>query len=633
MPEETAPETTDVVEAPTYTFPFPIPEDLAGASDEDLRALHNQVREHAATFAGGAPFSADAIAALQACRDLAVQIADEVNGRASRASAADDLFAEIDVDLAEGGDDDDDDDSDGDGDAPVEPATDAAADDPEPAQPVAQTAASRRPTAPAVRNVAARRRGGGPTMPASQGQRGVYAAMHASADVPGFYSGQKLDTFADASRAIANRLEQYPALTASRAGGDRRAAARAANRRPITVYDPDDPGRTHELRSYTRHQVVQFRRDFPAELRVKDGETNGFAVAEYASQERRLPGGNLRKSAEMAVKAGRSLTAAAGWCAPSETIYDLMELETLDGLLDLPELQTTRGGWQIPVDGGPDFSVIYNSIGDAGDTHLSETDVINEVPKVCVEIPCPDFEEIRLGVDYLCITGGLLQRRGYPEMVARFGRGAVTALAHKVNNGVITALVAAAGAATVIPADPYGDDALSALMAAIDLAQVDMKYRFRASMNGTMEVVLPWWVLAQIRAAISRRRGVSPWEVDDGQILAEFTKRGVVPRFVYDWQDSFAGLATGPGGATALTQLPTTTEFLIYPAGTFVKAVQDVVALDTIYDSTLLTTNQYTALFTEDGWAVLQMGPLARRYLANVDPSGVTGCCDLVTVS
>lgn len=632
MPDETAPEpAVEAAEAPTYTFPFPVPEDLSAASDEELRTLHNQVREHAATFAGAGPFSADSITALHACRDLAVGIADEVNGRASRASEADELFAEIDVDLAEGGDDDDEEDDD-DGGAPAEPTTDAAADpvDPEP-EPVSQTAASRRAAPPAVRNVAARRRGG-PAMPASQPQRGVYAAMHASADVPGFYSGQKLETFGDAARAIANRLEQYPAMTASRAGGDRR-APKAANRRPITVYDPDDPGRTHQLRSYTRHQVVQFRRDFPAELRVKDGDTNGYAVAEYASKERRLPGGNLRRSAELAVKAGRSLTAAAGWCAPSETIYDLMELETLDGLLDLPELQTTRGGWQIPIDGGPDFSTIYNSIGDGGDTHLSETDVINEVPKVCVEIPCPDFEEIRLGVDYLCITGGLLQRRGYPEMVARFGRGAVTALAHKVNGGVINALVAAAGAATVIPADPNGDDALSALMAAIDLAQLDMKYRFRASMNGTMEVVLPWWVLAQIRAAISRRRGVSPWEVDDGQILAEFTKRGVVPRFVYDWQDQFSGLAAGPGGATALSALPRTAQFLIYPAGTFVKAVQDVVALDTIYDSTLLTTNQYTALFTEDGWAVLQMGPLARRYLANVDPSGVTGCCDLVTVS
>jgi hypothetical protein len=68
----------------------------------------------------------------------------------------------------------------------------------------------------------------------------------------------------------------------------------------------------------------------------------------------------------------------------------------------------------------------------------------------------------------------------------------------------------------------------------------------------------------------------------------------------------------------------------VYPAGTWVKAVQDVVALDTIYDSTLLTTNQYTAVFVEDGWAALKMGPLSRRYVVPIDPSGVVGCCSPV---
>jgi hypothetical protein len=68
-------------------------------------------------------------------------------------------------------------------------------------------------------------------------------------------------------------------------------------------------------------------------------------------------------------------------------------------------------------------------------------------------------------------------------------------------------------------------------------------------------------------------------------------------------------------------------QFLAYPAGTWVKAVQDVVNLDTIYDSTKLATNEYTALFAEDGWAMLQMGPTTRLYTAIADPSGVTGCC------
>ena len=74
--------------------------------------------------------------------------------------------------------------------------------------------------------------------------------------------------------------------------------------------------------------------------------------------------------------------AAAGWCAPSETIYDLVETETLDGILDTPEMQTTRGGWNIPVNGGPDFASIYNALGNAGVTHLTEAQVIADTAKV-----------------------------------------------------------------------------------------------------------------------------------------------------------------------------------------------------------------------------------------------------------
>jgi hypothetical protein len=375
--------------------------------------------------------------------------------------------------------------------------------------------------------------------------------------------------------------------------------------------------------------VVELHRDFPAELRVNDGDGDrrGYAVAEYAAGEKRLPGGGLIASAKLAVKGGRSLTAAAGWCAPSDVIYDLCELETLDGILDSPQLQTTRGGWQIPILGGPDFASIYDSLGNSGDTHLTEAEVIAEVAKVCTEIPCPPFEDVRLGVDYYCLTGGLLQRRGYPEVVARFARGAIVALAHKINQGFIAAIVAGSGAAHVIPADPSGDDAASALLSAVELAVVDAKYRNRMSFTGAMEVVLPWWVLVPIRAAMARRTGVATLAVTDAEILDWFTIRGAVPRFVYDWQDNFSGLPTGPGTAAGLTTLPATVQFLIYPAGTWVKAVQDVVALDTIYDSTMLATNQFTAVFAEDGWAALQMCAFSRLYTVTVDPSGVTGCC------
>ena len=630
MPPETD---TTTVDAPAYTFPFTVPADLAAASEDDLRALHSQLRDLGPSLASVSPPTADSVAGLRASRDLAVAVVSELESRADLAADAAAFAAELaasavpDGDDADAGDADDDDadaDADDDG-AGADDADSAASVEPPADPPAAVTASTGRRTAPAaprVRDVA-RRRSSRPAPASGDGAAARYASMRASADVPGFTSGQPLTGISDVGRALAARLDRYPAQ------GSRAGSKWNANKRPVTVYDPADPGRSFQLKDFTRHSVVEFRREFPDELRVREGQ-DGYAVAEHAANERRLPGGNLRASAELAIKQGKSLTAAVGWCAPSDVIYDLIELESLDGMLDVPELQTTRGGWQIPVNGGPDFAAIFSAIGNAGNTHLSEDDVINGESKHCTEIPCPDFDDVRLGVDYVCITGGLLQRRGYPEAVARFARGAMVGLGHKVNAGLINDIVAGSGSLVTIPQDNSGDDAASAVLSAVDLAIVDMKYRLRMAFTGTMEVVLPWWALVPIRAGLARRHGIGMLDVTDAMILAWFTERKAVPRLVYDFQDAGVGTTAGPGGSTALTHLPPTVQFLVYPAGTWVKAVQDVVDLSTIYDSTLLETNQYTAIFTEDGWAALKMGPLSRRYLVNVDPSGVVGCCETV---
>ena len=623
MPDET-PDTTAPAAGPAtpapYEFPFPVPADFAAATDEELRTALAAVREHAGTFTGLEPaqLTQATITALQACRDLAVNLNQELTGRTARADAAAGFAAEIAAAA----------------DVPAPPpaappAPPAAGGEPltgevQNADGTAVTAGAR-PQPPTVSQVAGRN-GGAPAQLPEETERPRYATMTASADVPGFPAGAPLEAFDHAARALANRMGQYPTMTAGKARA-------VPGKRPITVYDPTDPGRRLVMTNYARHGGVVFTREFPDDLRVPEGASNGYEIAEHAANQRRLPGGSLVASALDQVRRGRSLTAAAGWCAPSEVLYELCELETLDGILDIPEIQTARGGWQIPIDGGPDFSAIWNAIGNAGDTHLTEAEVIADTAKVCTDIPCPPFEDVRLGVDYVCLTGGLLQRRGYPEVVARWSRGAMTALAHKINFGVIQAIVAATGASNIIPADPSGDDAISGLLAAVDLAIIDMKYRARMGFTSTMEVILPMWVLAQLRASATRRRGVDMVSLADQRIIEWFTQRDAVPRFVYDWQDGYSGLAGGPGGATPLTALPSTVDFVVYPAGTFVKPVQDVVQLDTIYDSTKLATNEYTAIFAEDGWAVMQMCPLARRYTARVDPSGVVGCCPGAEVS
>ena len=96
---------------------------------------------------------------------------------------------------------------------------------------------------------------------------------------------------------------------------------------------------------------------------------------------------------------------------------------------------------------------------------------------------------------------------------------------------------------------------------------------------------------------------------------------------VHDWQDAFANCAASgsPGSDTPLGALPTSLSFLVYPAGTWVRAVSDVITLNSVYDSTLLATNQVTHLFTETGWAMVRMCPLSRVYSVSICPNGQTG--------
>jgi len=439
-------------------------------------------------------------------------------------------------------------------------------------------------------------------------EKRIFATLTASMDTA--QAGQEIADFAAAGVLIEKRLSTYGSSV--RTAG----APRLLGGRKFAL----------EGRALNRHGVVTFNRQLDDALRVTD-INKAMDVLEHARNQKRLFGGTLLDSMANAVNKGVALTAAAGWCAPSETIYDLCALETIDGILDLPTVQATRGGFQIPENGGVDFSVIWDGIGDDGDPILSEYDVENGVDKVCVEIPCPDFVEVRLDVAYVCITGALLQRRGYPEAVTRFSEGAMVALAHKVNQSVIARMVTQSGAATVIPEVASSTDAASQVLHAAELAAIDMRYRHRMSSTAVLEMVFPIWALGPIRSAIARRAGVAELAVTDAEILSWFRVRNVAPRFVYDWQDALTGLSGGPGTSAALTTYPANVSFLVYPAGTWVKAERDVVNLDTVYDNALLTQNQYTALFAEDGFNVLKMCADSRLYTTALNAAGVTGCC------
>jgi hypothetical protein len=162
----------------------------------------------------------------------------------------------------------------------------------------------------------------------------------------------------------------------------------------------------------------------------------------------------------------------------------------------------------------------------------------------------------------------------------------------------------------------------ASVLAAVELQVEDMKYRERLSRNATIEAVLPFWLRGAIREDLSKRNGVDKLDVTDAMIDGLFRLRGVQPQFVY----ALDPIGACPGSPLdPISTWPATLRVLMYVAGTWVAATSDIITLDTIYDSTNIRTNRYTALFTEEGLAVLKRCHDSRVFEVPVCPSGETG--------
>ena len=352
--------------------------------------------------------------------------------------------------------------------------------------------------------------------------------------------------------------------------------------------------------------LMAFKRMIPADL-IASGE-NVDEVQRRAVDVSRLPGGALT---------------AAGWCAPSEVLYDLCSTASRDGLYSLPEFGVRRGGIKWPIT--PSFASVYNEVG----FHFTEEDAIAENyapgagpgdpniagPKPCIEIPCPEWDEARLEGDGLCIIGDLIQMRGYPEMMAWYMENALIAHDHKMSANDIAKVVAGSTAITMT-AGTVGTTA--PLLAAIELQAEHIRYVGRHARGTVLEAVFPYWIHGAIRQDLSVRLGVALFDVTDATIDAWFRSRGVVPQYVYDWQ------ALDAIPAANFKTWPTTVQFLMYPAGTWTKGVDDIITLDNLYDSTQLGMNKFTALFTEDASLVVKRCEESRVITVPVHSDGST---------
>lgn len=410
--------------------------------------------------------------------------------------------------------------------------------------------------------------------PRPAGDTGGLPALIAAADIGGgFTAGQVLGDMAEVTQAFIQRSKGFP-----------QGPARSANVR-------------HQ------HQVVGIERRFADGLHVGNvgkGFQSVQAVLEAAAKESRLSGG--------------SLVAAGGWCAPSENLYGIPVMETLDGIIDLPTIGVDRAG--INFTPGPNFADIFAA---DGYFHQTEAQAIAGTTKACMEVDCPDFDEVRLDAVGFCVKAPLLTRAAYPEVIQRWLEGTIVANQHKVAASLISAMRTALGAAIAptLTLTPITWSTLTMLELIIE----GQRQAHRLSESQALEVKAPRWLRAAIRADLANRNGAGVNSVSNAQIAEHFADRGAVVQWVLNYLELATPLAP--------TAFPATAEVMVYPAGTFVKGAQDVVNLDTVYDTADLQTNVYTAAFVEDGVLLAKMRNGGARVTLPVHVTGQVGAIDL----
>lgn len=561
----------DAADAPEFV----IPEDLAALSDEDLATLAEQAVAHFdSVYGDGTGLSDDDLSALGALTEgietITAERATREQAAAERAEQAAALASRIrpeDTASVEGEDESTDEPSDEDAATTDEDEIDPAT----PVEVVEVIEAAARPRGairvplPARRN-ASRPASAVPAVQASRMQDVVLAAD----------GGAGLD-WDGVGRAVDRRLAGF--------NGAQYAAAHKAGR---------------AMREQV--SVAVLRKPIPEDMTISSTDPQHVdEVMRRAMDESRLPGG--------------SLVASGGWCAPSETLYTLCELESRDGLLSVPEIGIARGG--ISWTTGPDFADFYGG----GFHYTEEEDAAGDYDgqgagtKTCHTIDCPPFVEKRLDLIGLCINAGLLQQRGYPELIARTVRGHLVAHDHRVSAAAITAMVAGSTAVSMTAAQV---GSVAPLLDSIELQVEHYRYIHRLSRSTTLEAVFPFWVHGAVRSDLARRQGVSLFDVSDAQIDSWFSLRGIAPQYVYDWQPL-------TGAAGSFKAWPTSVQFLLYTAGTWVRGTSDIITLDTIYDSVNLGTNDFTALFTEEGFLMAKMCQDSRVVTVPLSPTGMTG--------
>lgn len=344
--------------------------------------------------------------------------------------------------------------------------------------------------------------------------------------------------------------------------------------------------------SHMAQFLAGLRRDLPL---VEDEHA---LVAAIQLQTQTLP--ERRGSKTRVPVTAQALVAAGGWCSPSETLYDFCDVPAATDLISVPEITIVRGGVRWPVE--PDLSDIFQNFQffySEPELEITDVDGFPAARKDCVEIPCAtEFEEMRLNVVGYCVEAGILQTQGWPELITWFTQMLVAEHLRAISRRTILDMVAGSTLETFSGSFTIG--VAGAVINSMSLMAMNLRLSRGLSRSAAIEAVAPSWLYEAIRADVAYYQGLDSKAVGDAEIEGWFAARHIFIQLVGDWQTR----GTGQPGNLATVTWPNSVDILMYPAGTWFRAMQNVIELGVMYPKEELSQNRYTRMFTEDAIAV-----------------------------
>jgi hypothetical protein len=315
-----------------------------------------------------------------------------------------------------------------------------------------------------------------------------------------------------------------------------------------------------------------------------------------------------------------ALVASGGHCAVPETIYEFCEVTPATGLATWPAMNLgPRGGQRRPME--PDFSELYATLPwrfTEAELEANNPDGTPVVTKPCIEIPCVEWEEIYVEAIGLCVTSGILQRRGFPESIERFLAEVVKA--HLIKVSVWSLMdVEADSTPYTISAGALG--AAGAYLNGLALRAVVQRQKMRLPKDAPIDGKAPAWMLDVARADMALQQGRDVKGITDAEIDGWLASRNIFIEWVQHWQAL----------PEASVRWPSQVKTVLYPRGTWYQHLEHVIEVGTLHSKEMLQKNRQMELFTEDEYLMDRRCNVSEVITVNLCANGSVGAREQIT--